>query len=97
MDAGLARFFAGLDGQTRAALDSSTFRRQFELTGVQRHLKAAGIFARLLRRDGKARYMADVPTALDYIITTSDSLAELDWLKGFIRRRVLPALARAAT
>ena len=43
------------------------FRRWFDLTGVQRHLKVAGIFARLWHRDGKARYLDDLPLTLEYL------------------------------
>ena len=43
------------------------FRRWFDLTGVQRHLKIAGIFARLWYRDGKPRYLFDLPLTLAYI------------------------------
>lgn len=35
--------------------DADTFRQWFELMGIQRHLKAAGIFARLAIRDGQDR------------------------------------------
>lgn len=47
--------------------DRSGFRRWFDLTGVQRHLKIAGIFARLWHRDGKARYLDDIPLAIAYV------------------------------
>ncbi len=43
------------------------FLEWFDLMGVQRHLKAAGIFARLLHRDGKPGYLADVPRTLGYV------------------------------
>ena len=46
--------------------------RYFELMGVQRHLKAAGIFCRLNHRDGKARYLEDVPLTLGYIVEIVD-------------------------
>ena len=36
--------------------------------GVQRHLKAAGIFARLLHRDGKPGYIKDIPRTLGYVV-----------------------------
>ena len=42
--------------------------------GVQRHLKVLGIFIRLFERDGKSRYLADIPKVM------SDLLFELDWL-----------------
>lgn len=32
-------------------------RRAFDLTGLQRHLKAAGIFVRLAVRDGKRGHL----------------------------------------
>ena len=34
--------------------------------GLQRHLKVLGIFARLCYRDGKDRYLQDLPLVLDY-------------------------------
>ena len=47
--------------------DRKRFRRWFDLTGVQRHLKIAGIFARLWHRDGKSRYLDDLPLTLAYL------------------------------
>ncbi|MCW8844346.1 MAG: phosphotransferase [Gammaproteobacteria bacterium] len=43
------------------------FLSWFDLMGLQRHLKASGIFARLWYRDGKPVYMADIPRTLSYI------------------------------
>ena len=50
-----------------AGADRERFRRWFDLTGVQRHLKIAGIFARLWHRDGKPRYLDDLPLTLAYL------------------------------
>ena len=47
--------------------DFGTFFRSLEWMGVQRHLKVAGIFARLAYRDGKRDYLADVPRFIGYI------------------------------
>ncbi len=47
--------------------DRARFHRWFDLTGVQRHLKIAGIFARLWHRDGKPRYLNDLPLTLSYL------------------------------
>jgi len=47
--------------------DNARFMRWFDLIGIQRHLKVAGIFARLAYRDGKARYLAEVPRFLGYL------------------------------
>jgi len=41
--------------------DFADFYRDFEWMGAQRHLKVLGIFARLKHRDGKDRYLADMP------------------------------------
>jgi hypothetical protein len=68
------------------------FIRDFNLMGVQRHLKAAGIFARLLHRDGKAGYMKDVPRTLSYIVDIAPQYEELSYLGKLIAERVLPAL-----
>lgn len=46
--------------------DFAAFYRDFEWMGVQRHLKVLGIFARLWHRDGKNRYLDDLPLVLRY-------------------------------
>ncbi|WP_394560444.1 aminoglycoside phosphotransferase family protein [Aquipseudomonas alcaligenes] len=43
------------------------FHRASDLMGVQRHLKVIGIFARICHRDGKPKYLADVPRFFSYI------------------------------
>lgn len=58
MQLGYARLSqAGLLGE----LDYASFRRHADLTGMQRHLKAAGLFTRLYHRDGKSGYLKDIP------------------------------------
>jgi len=47
--------------------DFGDFYRDFEWMGLQRHLKVLGIFARLSHRDGKDRYLADLPLVLRYV------------------------------
>lgn len=47
------------------------FYRWFEYMGVQRHLKVAGIFARLYHRDGKDKYRPEIPRFLNYLRRTS--------------------------
>ena len=43
------------------------FLRASDLMGVQRHLKVIGIFARICHRDGKPKYLGDVPRFFAYI------------------------------
>lgn len=91
--ADLARsFYAMSDAPIRQQVDERQFMRHFELMGVQRHLKAAGIFARLNHRDGKPGYMADVPRTLSYVVELGDRYKELAFLIKLISERILPAL-----
>jgi hypothetical protein len=47
--------------------DFAAFYRDFEWMGAQRQIKVAGIFARLCHRDGKQRYLADIPRVIGYL------------------------------
>jgi hypothetical protein len=79
---------AGVD----AGDDEATFMRWLDLMGVQRHLKASGIFARLWHRDGKPGYLPDVPRTLAYIEQACARHAEFAALGKLVRERVLPAM-----
>jgi len=57
--------------------DFGEFYRGVEWMGLQRHLKVAGIFARLTLRDGKAQYLADTPRFIHYIRSTCARYIEL--------------------
>ncbi len=57
--------------------DFGEFYRGVEWMGLQRHLKVAGIFARLTLRDGKPKYLADAPRFIAYIRTTAARYREL--------------------
>ncbi len=72
--------------------DEGRFLRWFDLMGVQRHLKAAGIFARLWLRDGKPGYLADIPRTLQYIVEIGSRHPETEGLASLVAGRVLPAL-----
>ena len=85
-------FYALMPEQHRESVDLDQFMRFFELMGVQRHLKAAGIFARLNHRDGKAGYLADIPRTLSYIVEVAPGYPELDFVCGLIQQELLPAL-----
>ncbi|NUU34015.1 aminoglycoside phosphotransferase family protein [Pseudomonas sp. C2B4] len=71
--------------------DFEDFLRASDLMGVQRHLKVIGIFARICHRDGKPRYLSDVPRFFAYIeavIARRPELAELDVLLASLRAGV---------
>ncbi len=66
--------------------DFGEFYRGVEWMGLQRHLKIAGIFARLTLRDGKPQYLADTPRFIDYIRSTCSRYRELKPLLRLIDR-----------
>ncbi len=78
--------------QKQADLATADSPEQFEndvnVVGIQRHLKVLGIFIRLSERDGKDRYLADIPKVM------RDLLFELNWLaeRGdtVIKQAILP-------
>lgn len=72
--------------------DEGQFLRWFDLMGIQRHLKASGIFARLWHRDGKPGYLPDVPRTLGYIVGACSRHAEFAALGALVEQRVLPAM-----
>jgi aminoglycoside/choline kinase family phosphotransferase len=55
----------------------AAFQQASDLMGVQRHLKVIGIFARICHRDGKPRYLGDVPRFFAYIETVLARRPEL--------------------
>lgn len=88
-------FFARIGASLPGVPDEDGFLRDFDLMGVQRHLKAAGIFARLDHRDGKPAYLADIPRTLGYVTALAGRYPELDFLTGLIEERCLPGLGGA--
>ncbi len=66
------------------------FEHGFHLTGLQRHLKILGIFCRLDLRDGKPRYLDDLPLTLKYILTILESNEALHPFYDFMQTRVCP-------
>lgn len=75
------------------AADDATFLRWFHRMGIQRHLKAAGIFARLWLRDGKPGYLADIPRTLSHILVAAcgdEAAADLaEWIRGPMQEAML--------
>lgn len=72
--------------------DRETFRQWFELMGMQRHLKAAGIFARLSIRDRKHGYLNDIPRTVQYLIVASSRQPALRHFHEWLSDRVMPLI-----
>jgi len=66
-------------------VDDETFLRWFDFTGLQRHIKILGIFARLSIRDGKDGYLDDMPLVLKYVLDICEKYPELDGLAHILK------------
>ncbi len=75
--------------------DGAQFLRWFDLMGMQRHLKAVGIFARLRIRDGKSRYLQDIPRTLGYLREVAAAHESMDGLAALIEELELASRAAA--
>jgi N-acetylmuramate 1-kinase len=73
-------------------VEPERFERWFDLMGMQRHLKACGIFARLSLRDGKHGYLADIPRTLGYVLDVAGRDPALREFGDWLGRSVVTAL-----
>ncbi|WP_448546440.1 aminoglycoside phosphotransferase family protein [Thalassotalea fusca] len=81
-----------LDSELVANYSKQQWIKWFDLMGMQRHLKASGIFARLHHRDNKSHYLKDIPLTLSYIVETADLYSEFAFLSELISTEVLPKI-----
>lgn len=72
--------------------DPAAFRVDFERMGMQRHLKAIGIFARLALRDGKPNYLKDVSRILLHLHEARPQDPVLEGLQRWLQGRVAPVV-----
>lgn len=70
------------------------FSRDCDWMGLQRHLKVIGIFARICHRDGKPRYLQDVPRFFAYIRPVLVRYPELKPLQLLLDSLPLPEACR---
>ena len=70
--------------QAKLTIDFNDFEKQFDLMGLQRHLKILGIFKRLSKRDGKHQYLNDIPLVKKYTLQTADKYSEFGFLKELL-------------
>ncbi len=86
----LRQYYERLTLAKMLTVDFQYFKRWFDFMGLQRHLKAIGIFSRLHLRDGKSTYLADIPRTLNYVSTICASYPELAEFNSFLAKQVLP-------
>lgn len=65
-------------------VNHDTFSRWFDLMGLQRHLKAIGIFSRLHLRDNKSSYLADIPRTMNYVKFICNKYPELNEFNQYL-------------
>jgi len=90
----MRKFHARL-GDQDVSVDYDQFCRWFDLMGVQRHMKAVGIFSRLDIRDDKPGYLADIPRTLSYVRTVCQKYPELSHMDDFLEAEVFSRLDRS--
>jgi N-acetylmuramate 1-kinase len=83
---------AGLIG----AIADSQCQLWFDWMGLQRHIKVAGIFARLNYRDGKSAYLKDLPLTLQYIVEACEEYPALSAFAQLMKLRIMPAFEARA-
>ena len=78
-----------------AVPDERAFIRDFDLVGLQRHLRVLGVFARLCLRDDKPDYLNDLPLVLAYtrealtLYEAEPAIADFSgWFEGVVMPRV---------
>jgi aminoglycoside/choline kinase family phosphotransferase len=77
-------------------LDPQAFRRELDLTAVQRQLKAIGIFARLWLRDGKRTHLQWIMPVLARLIDVCAGYPEIAPLAAWLRQLQQPAAQKLA-
>lgn len=75
----VASFFAKIEKHHNIVYEE--FEYWFDITGLQRHLKAIGIFSRLNYRDNKPNYLNDIPRTFTYVKNTLSKYSELSEVK----------------
>jgi N-acetylmuramate 1-kinase len=85
----LHRHHDALTGAGLVQVPLAPFRRWFDWMGMQRHLKAIGIFARLNYRDRKPGYIKDIPRTINYVFEVCAEYPELAPFRELLDRLLI--------
>jgi hypothetical protein len=77
----VAYYLDRLTDRRLARADRAAFRRLFDLTSIQRNLKAAGRFVYIDRVKGNPKFLADIPRVLGYVKRNLEKYPELQTLR----------------
>jgi aminoglycoside/choline kinase family phosphotransferase len=83
------RYLDGLTTHRQVWTNREAFRRLFDLTSIQRNLKAAGRFIYIDRVKGNSKFLADIPRVLNYVKRNLQKYPELDRLRKHLAPYVL--------
>ena len=70
--------------------DFNQFLYWFDWTGIQRHMKAIGIFSRLNLHYHKSNYLHDIPRTTNYLLDVTTCYPELNALQQLIKTSIKP-------
>lgn len=85
-----AMAFAERSPCSKGRVGEEALIKDFDLMGLQRHLKVLGIFCRLYLRDGKTAYLADLPMVFEYVCEVCSEYDALRAFESFMLERVAP-------
>lgn len=89
-------FLAARASELGVAVAPEQLVRWFDFMGLQRHIKVLGIFARLWLRDGKARYLDDLPLVMRYTLEVAAAYPELAHFHQWFVDKLLPRTPQQA-
>ena len=95
IDTWLQDYFQQLKAANVLDCDFETFKRWFDLMGMQRHLKAIGIFARLHLRDEKSEYLKSIPRTLNYVVQVCEKYPQLSEFQNVVEKFTTRSLPNA--
>jgi aminoglycoside/choline kinase family phosphotransferase len=72
------------------AVSTQQFLQWFDLMGLQRHIKVLGVFARLNLRDGKPRYLDDLPLVIRYVLDVAQQYPQTQAFADWFEKKLLP-------
>lgn len=72
----------------------SQFLYWFDWTGIQRHMKAIGIFSRLNLHYQKPGYLLDIPRSTNYLVEVTACYPELQALHQLVNQSIKPEVDR---